>query len=142
MRSHKPKLISNIRVGLHRLMNVLPILANPTVTSLTQRKLKPRVLQPSFASLANGIFWGLPKFSAHIPAQDVADAMFHDADSEVSSRGDSSNYDKSCLARGQLFMLPSEGQDYNGDRCHVCASPHHADCMHVPCLSTCRVMHA
>jgi hypothetical protein len=40
----------------------------------------------------------------------------------------SSDYDHHCESCGKLFLRPPE--DYNGDRCDLCASPHHTECLH------------
>ena len=48
---------------------------------------------------------------------------------EERSHTESDEYDKQCVACGIDFMQPSSSQDYDGDRCDICAAPHHPECM-------------
>merc|ERR1712008_470644 len=41
----------------------------------------------------------------------------------------SDDYDLVCTRCGNLFLQPSSGHTYDGDRCDTCASPHHPECL-------------
>lgn len=43
----------------------------------------------------------------------------------------SEEYDRLCARCGKGFLMPTIEEDYDGDRCDMCGSPHHPDCQQI-----------
>ena len=62
-------------------------------------------------------------------AEDDGSKASEEASQDSNSR--SRDYDKMCTICGNDFLLPSEGEEYDGDRCDLCDSPCHFDCLQI-----------